>query len=65
MRVIAEGAETEVQCEALSARMCDEIQGYLFSPALAASEVEALVRSGKKLPGHLLAGATAPKQGTR
>jgi EAL domain-containing protein (putative c-di-GMP-specific phosphodiesterase class I) len=55
IRVIAEGVETEAQCEVLSGRMCDEIQGYLFSPALPADSVEQLIRSGKTLPAHLLA----------
>jgi EAL domain-containing protein (putative c-di-GMP-specific phosphodiesterase class I) len=59
LRVIAEGVETEAQCEVLSGRKCDEIQGYLFSPALPADEVERLIRSGRTLPSHLLAHAAA------
>jgi diguanylate cyclase (GGDEF)-like protein len=53
IRVIAEGVETEAQCAALAGRMCDEIQGYLFSPALPADDVARLIRAGRTLPAHL------------
>ncbi len=42
-RVVAEGVETVAQAEFFKARGCDEIQGYLVSPPVAASEVPALV----------------------
>lgn len=54
MRVIAEGVETDTQCEFLSRNMCDEIQGFLFSGALAADNIGALVAEGRCLPEHLL-----------
>ena len=54
IQVVAEGVETEVQCEFLSRNMCDEIQGYLFSAAVPASEVETMLREGRSLPAHLL-----------
>jgi diguanylate cyclase (GGDEF)-like protein/PAS domain S-box-containing protein len=44
LRVVAEGVETEQQREFLSARGCDEVQGYLFSPPVAPPVVAELVR---------------------
>jgi diguanylate cyclase (GGDEF)-like protein/PAS domain S-box-containing protein len=54
MRVVAEGVETEAQCEYLSRNMCDEMQGHLFSEALPAHAMEALLGTAKVLPEHLL-----------
>ncbi len=39
LKLIAEGVETPAQLEFLRAHQCDEAQGYLFSPALAATEL--------------------------
>ncbi len=54
IRVVAEGVETEAQCDFLRRNMCDEIQGFLFSKALVPAEMEIFLRDGHKLPDHLL-----------
>ena len=54
IRVVAEGVETEAQCDFLRQNMCDEIQGFLFSTALPSSEIEVFLREGHRLPEHLL-----------
>lgn len=48
--VIAEGVETEAQLAFLRRNRCDEMQGYLFSPPIAADEFAQLVSSGRGLP---------------
>ena len=44
LNVIAEGVESEEQAQRLLELACDQFQGYLFSAALPASEVEVLLR---------------------
>jgi diguanylate cyclase (GGDEF)-like protein/PAS domain S-box-containing protein len=41
--VVAEGVETEDQYAFLRLNGCDRLQGFLFSPALTANEIEALM----------------------
>jgi len=43
LQVMAEGVETQAQCDLLAACGCDAFQGYLFSPALPADEIEAFM----------------------
>lgn len=43
MATTAEGVETQEQLDALSSAGCTEVQGYLFSPAVPADEVSALL----------------------
>ena len=47
--VVAEGVETEAQMQFLRRHDCDEMQGYLFSKAVPAEEITALLSSGKRL----------------
>lgn len=44
MRVIAEGVETQEQMAFLRTHGCDEMQGYLFSPAVPAAAYATLLR---------------------
>ncbi|MHB1188351.1 EAL domain-containing protein [Thiobacillus sp.] len=50
MRVVAEGVETGEQARLLRVLKCDEIQGFLFSPAVPAEQIERFLREGKSLP---------------
>ena len=47
MTTIAENVETSVQRESLRALGCTEMQGYLFSPAIPATDIRRLLRSGR------------------
>ena len=49
LSVVAEGVETEDQLRYLESNHCDEIQGFLFSRPLPASECERLMREGLRL----------------
>jgi len=46
LKVVAEGVETELQKQYLSAIQCDYLQGYLFSKPLPKDEAEAFLLSG-------------------
>jgi diguanylate cyclase (GGDEF)-like protein/PAS domain S-box-containing protein len=47
MKVVAEGVECQEQLDALRRLDCDQIQGYLFSPALTADGAAALMRRSR------------------
>ncbi|MDP3877444.1 MAG: EAL domain-containing protein [Methylobacter sp.] len=47
IKVIAEGIETEEQCDLLIAAGCDYGQGYLFSKPVPADEFERLLEAGR------------------
>lgn len=44
LKVVAEGVETQVQLDFLKEHHCDEIQGYLLSPALSAEAFSELLQ---------------------
>jgi diguanylate cyclase (GGDEF)-like protein/PAS domain S-box-containing protein len=50
LRVVAEGVETQEQANLLRLFKCDEMQGYLFSPAVPAERIEIFLREAKSLP---------------
>ncbi len=43
LQIVAEGVETEGQRAFLSERGCDEIQGFLVSPAVSADSIDQLI----------------------
>lgn len=51
MRVVAEGVETGEQARLLRLLKCNEIQGFLFSPAVPAEQIERFLRERKSLLG--------------
>jgi diguanylate cyclase (GGDEF)-like protein len=57
LTVIAEGVETEAQCDFLGKNACDEMQGFFFSRGLAAQDLEVLLRDARCLPQHLVYGS--------
>jgi CheY-like chemotaxis protein len=57
LRVVAEGVETEAQLNLLALHSCDEMQGYYFSKPVAAAELEAMLRAGRRLARSAGAGA--------
>ena len=47
--IVAEGVETQAQMKFLRSLGCDQLQGYLFSPPIAAEEFEHMIREGRRL----------------
>jgi EAL domain-containing protein (putative c-di-GMP-specific phosphodiesterase class I) len=59
LRVVGEGIETEAQLKFLRLQRCDQYQGYLYSPPVAAAEFEALLdREAPADGGETACGAT-------
>lgn len=54
MKAIAEGVETEAQCDIMRTSLCDEIQGYFFSKPVGIQDIEAMFSQHQQLPEHLL-----------
>ena len=54
MRVVAEGVETQLQCEIMSASICDEIQGYFFSRPVDSQAIQAMFTEARRLPPQVL-----------
>ncbi len=49
MKVLAEGVESEGQATLLAANQCDQMQGYWFSAAVPAREIETMLRGGQQV----------------
>lgn len=45
LQVVTEGVETQAQFELLLKHDCDFVQGYLLSPAVAASDIIGVIQS--------------------
>ncbi|MFZ6748451.1 EAL domain-containing protein [Undibacterium sp. Ren11W] len=54
IKVLAEGVETEAQCEFLRDNMADEIQGYFYSKPIPFDAAELLMKDDRHLAPHLL-----------
>lgn len=57
LQVVAEGVETEHQLRVVGASGCNLMQGYYFSPALAAADIENLIKQQNKTGPFIRASA--------
>jgi EAL domain-containing protein (putative c-di-GMP-specific phosphodiesterase class I) len=65
LKVVAEGVETESQLQFLRDKGCDEMQGFFFSPAVSADELESLLRrTGGAAPAQVPAAISLRSQST-
>jgi EAL domain-containing protein (putative c-di-GMP-specific phosphodiesterase class I) len=64
LRVVAEGVETERQCEILASLGCDEFQGYLFARPMHADRLIAWVATSARLPTVMPDDLGAVRDGT-
>jgi len=64
MKVVAEGVESEGQAILLAANRCDQMQGYWFSAAVAAAEMETMLREGRRVDPALLGERSNAEQRT-
>lgn len=51
LNVVAEGVETQAQLDFLTQNHCDQMQGYIFSPAIPAEQFERMLAEGKYFVG--------------
>jgi diguanylate cyclase (GGDEF)-like protein len=65
LRVVAEGVETERQCEILATLGCDEFQGYLFARPMDASRLVQWVAGGPRYGARPLEALEGPEAPTR
>ena len=56
LRVIAEGVENDLQRQFLASAGCDEVQGFLYSPAISAEQFEGLLAKPASVPAAAQAG---------
>lgn len=54
IRVVAEGVETEAQCQFLRRHRCDEMQGYYYSRPLPPKEITRLLAEKRQLPDNIM-----------
>jgi EAL domain-containing protein (putative c-di-GMP-specific phosphodiesterase class I)/CheY-like chemotaxis protein len=61
LKVLAEGVETQGQLALLVENRCDQIQGFLFSKPVVASEIESMVREGRCLSPDMIGHQSTPR----